>query len=180
MFAKVSNTQTILFVAGALFLSTNVYAQETTEVERPKILEDLIKCDAITKDKDRLACYDKNIATFKTAEETGEILVADREVVDKAREDIFGLKVSDNPLFNGKNGANINEITSIITSARRLKRSNKWVFTLENGSTWQQTDTKNLRRGAKEGFDVVIEKASFGGFNAKIKGQKFIKVKRIR
>ncbi len=145
---------------------------------RPDTLNDLIDCRSISDDSKRLACYDNKVGALQTAEESGDIVIADKEVLEKAQEDVFGLKVSDNPLFTGKNGARLNEISSTITSAKLFSRG-KWSFTLENGSKWRQTEIVSLRRSPKAGNNVIIKRASFGGFHAIIEGQRFIKVRRV-
>lgn len=163
----------------ALVSATQGTAQGDSNTNDPQILKNLTDCGAISSDKKRLACFDENIKTFQSAQEKGDIIVADKKVVEQAREDIFGYQTPDNPLFNGDNDSNLTQIESTIKSARKT-RSGKYLFSIENGSVWQQTGTRNLRYKPEKGHSVIIEKASFGGFNAKIKDQRFIKVKRIK
>lgn len=178
MLAK--KTPLLLLSVPALLIAQNVVAQEASGNDRPVILENLINCGSIEKDKDRLDCYDKNIITFQTAEEQGEIIVEDKEVILKSREEVFGFKSVDNPVFNGDNDANLKEINSVIKSARQ-SGSRKWVFSLENGSIWQQTEIKRLRSGGpKTGANILIKKASLGGFIAEIDGQRPFRVKRLK
>ncbi len=169
----------ISFAALASIAGPQSNAQDNQNNDDPLILKNLTACGTIENDKKRLACFDENIKTFQSAQETGDIIVADKKVVEKAREDLFGYKTPDNPLFNGKNDSNLKQIESTIKSARKTS-TGKWLFVLENDSAWQQTDTRRLRYGPEKGHSVIIKKASFGGFNANIRDQRFIKVKRVR
>ncbi len=169
----------LLSVLPIFLVTQNANAQSETN-NRPIILENLVNCAIIKNDKDRLACYDQNIITFQTAEEKGEIIVEDKEVILQSREEVFGFKSVDNPVFNGDNDANLNSINSTITSAR-LSGSRKWLITLGNGSIWQQSEPKRLRSGGpKIGSDILIKKASLGGFIAEIDGQRPFRVKRLK
>ncbi len=169
-----------LLVGPAFLIAQNMVAQAASNNEHPVILEDLINCGTIIKDKDRLACYDKNISTFQSAAEQGEIIVEDKEVILKSREEVFGLKSADTRLFNGDNDASLKAINSTIKSAKQLK-TRKWIFYLENGSIWQQIEIKRLRSGGpKGGVNILIKKSGFGGFIAKIDGQRPFRVKRLK
>lgn len=156
-----------------------VHAQQSENNDRPMLFENLINCSLISVDKERLACFDKNIGPLQTAETQGDIVVEDRIVIEQSREEVFGLKSIDNPVFNGTNEASLQKIESKISSARELSPG-QWIISLENNSTWQQTELKPLRRAPRPGTDVIIEKASFGGFKAFIGDARSIRVKRIR
>ena len=169
-------------IAAAGMLSLSVAPAASAQAQpppRPELLQELVECRGITDDALRLACYDEKVAKFDTAETSGDLLVADREVVIKAREEIFGLSVSDNPLFTGRDGQNLDEITSVIKSVSSGS-SGKYIITLENGSIWQQTEIRTTRRGPRKGDEIVISRGPLGSFRAVIEGRRFVKVIRLR
>lgn len=176
MFNK--KTTAALILTPAFFISSNAYAQKSSDEGRPMLLENLVNCSAIQNDNERLICFDKNIGAFQTAEVKGDIIVEERVVIERSREEVFGLSSVDNPVFNGKNEANLQKIESKITFAQKGS-TGRWLFILENGSTWRQADISRFRT-PNDGDTIVIEKASFGGFKAFVGKQRSIRVKRIR
>ena len=146
--------------------------------EAPAKVKDMVACRSIEDDQARLACYDQKVAVFDDAQSSGELLVAEKEVVDKARRDVFGLKAADNPLFTDQNGAQLNEIRSTIKSLRS-GRGGKRVFVLEDGSAWQHTEGR-IGRSPKAGQNIVISRGALGSFKAVVENRPSIKVIRIR
>ncbi len=170
-------TAACMAVALTIGFAPHTAAQE--KPERPAALSELIECRSITDNTERLACYDAKVAQFDQAESSGELLIAEKKVVDQAREDVFGLKAADNPLFTGKNGAQLSELSSTIKSLSS-NRSGKWIFELENGSVWQQTGGKVGGRRPKVGQNIVISRGPLGSFKAVVENRPFIKVIRLR
>lgn len=156
----------------------SIHAKEQEGLQRSEALDSLIACRSIADNAQRLACFDRETAAFAEAESRGDVIVANRSDVEKARVDAFGYSVGDSALLKNKDGNSLNSITSTIASASRSS-SGKYRMVLENGSVWQQVDTIRLRYDPAPGLDIEIEKAPFGSFSAKVKGQRIIKVKRV-
>lgn len=172
---KIAGATTVVALAMA---AQTASAQDSRGLKRSGQLDQLISCRSIADDAQRLACYDRESASFAEAESKGDIIVADRQDLEKVREEAFGYSVGDNPLLRDKDGKPLDKLVSTITSAR-ANASGKWTIKLENGTTWAQTDTERLRRRPAPGMSIEIEKALLGSYNAKIEGQRFIKVRRV-
>jgi len=148
------------------------------DLPQPQSVLDIVSCQEVTDDTERLQCYDRTVAQFSDATKKGDVIVAEKEVVEEARKELFGLSLSDNPIFGDKDDPGVKSLEATIASVTR-QRSGKWIIILDNGAKWRKTDTKVLRRSPKPGQSVVIERAPFGSFNARIEGQKPIKVLRV-
>ncbi|WP_438728000.1 hypothetical protein ACR9YC_12110 [Parasphingorhabdus sp. DH2-15] len=151
-----------------------------SKIPTPKALEDIAVCQQIQDDDERLKCFDRTVAVLNEATSRGDVIVAEKEVVDQARKEVFGLSLSDNPILGNTDDVGVKSIDTVITSAAQT-RSGKWIFVVEGGASWRQTDTKPLRRRPKAGQKVTIERGLLGSFIARLEGQKkTVKVIRIR
>lgn len=177
--ARLSFAAVLSAAAIASFLGSSASAQQNDNVRTADAIETLFACLEIKDNDKRLACYDKEVRSFSAAEDKGDIIVAERKDVEKARRDVFGLSVSENPIFGKAEDEGINSIETTIQSARQL-RSGKWLIVLEEGGSWSQTDLKPLRRSPKAGQTVIIERGILGSFVAQIDGRRAFKVKRLR
>ena len=146
----------------------------------PAIYTELLACKTIADAAQRLACFDTKVAALETAQASNEVIIADREQVREARRSVFGLSLPRIKLFDGKaeKGDNVDEIEATITSVSKL-RSGKWLFKLEDGALWQQTEARDTRTPPKDGDSVVIKRGALGSFTAKLNDGRPFKVKRI-
>lgn len=142
----------------------------------PQIFSDLVACQSLTDDAERLACYDSRVGALRAAQEDESIMVVDREEVRDAERGLFGLRLP--RLFGG--GEQIDAIESTIASVAGGNRSRPWRFTLEDGSVWEQTDSEIMSRDPRAGHPIRIERAALGSFRAEINGMRKIRVSRIQ
>ncbi|MCA1748496.1 MAG: hypothetical protein ABR601_00525 [Parasphingopyxis sp.] len=153
-----------------------ILAQEDEEPPVPQVFNDLMACQSIADDAERLACYDGRVSALRSAQEADSIMVVDREEVREAERGLFGLRLP--RLFGG--GEQIDAIESTITSVSGGNRSRPWRFTLEDGSSWEQIDTERMSRDPRPGHPVRIERAALGSFRAEINGMRKIRVSRVQ
>jgi len=73
-----------------LFLTFNVASIAQTTLNE---FEAVIKCQNITDNNARLACYDKNIQNLTNAQSTGDLIVIDKESADNIERDSFGFNI---------------------------------------------------------------------------------------
>lgn len=149
-------------------------AQEDEAPPVPQVYNDLVACQAIADDAERLACYDRSVGAMRAAQEDDSILVVDREEVREAERGLFGLRLP--RLFGG--GEQVNEIESTITQVAGGGRR-PWSFRLADGSVWRQIDTEVLSRDPERGHTVQIRRAALGSFRAEIDGMRLIRVRRV-
>lgn len=171
-----------MFCAPVLLIGAPALAAEkdSETMAPPAIYTDLIACKSIADASQRLACFDAKVAALETAQASNEVIIADREQVREARRSVFGLSLPRIKLFDGnaEKGDNVDEIEATITSVSPM-RSGKWLFKLEDGALWQQTEARATRTPPKEGDSVLIKRGALGSFMAKLNGGRAFKVKRI-
>lgn len=161
-------------------------AQETTpgaaRAAEPGAASPVFACRTIAEDAARLACYDREVGALQQAEANDEVVIVDKEVVTKARRDLFGFSLPKIDLFRKRDkGAQPEEIRQIEDSlaAFRTDSTGRALITLANGARWMQTDNTPVLGAPKAGDKVVIETAALGSFKASIGGRRAIRVKRL-
>ena len=150
---------------------------------RSRFLVDLVACRSLEA-PGRLGCYDTHVAALDRAEATGEVLLIDKVQTREVRRGIFGLSLpglarifGDGKGDAGSGPAKIDRIEAKIQRIDRLGNG-RWVFLLEDGARWVQTDSLELATPPKAGQPIVIRKAAMGSYLANINGQRAIRVHR--
>lgn len=167
--------------AMAGLLATPVAAQSdpTDPLETPEVIGKLFECREIESPEERLACFDREVADVYAAQESRELVIADREQVTEARRGLFGLKLPKISLFSGgDDGDDVNEITATLADARKLSNG-RYVFELEDGARWIQTENTIGYKRFKAGDTIVIKQAALGSFKARVNDKIAGKVRRI-
>jgi hypothetical protein len=168
----------------ALFASwiavSPVAANDKADVKStPKIFQDVVDCRKVEADDERLACYDSKVAALEAAEQSKQVLVADKEEVKKSRRGLFGFTLPTLGIF-GNDDADEDRIDSIeatIKSAREV--SGKYMFTLDDGAIWAQTEIGYIGLTPKPGQKIVIKRGAMGSFIGKVEDGRAFRMKRI-
>lgn len=173
----------LCFLACATIASfgTPVLAQDRSSepVETPELIAELFACREIADPDERLACYDREVATVAEAQASRELVIADREQVNKTRRGLFGLRLPDLGIFGGEDDEDgVNEITATLARATKLDNG-RHIFELEDGARWIETENAAGFRKFKAGDTIVIKRAAFGSFKAKVNGKRAVKVRRL-
>lgn len=150
------------------------------EPARAREFQKLVDCRAIADAAGRLACFDRAVTGLVAAEARRDVVVIDRARVRTARRTLFGLSVPDLGIFGG-GGEEEEGVSRIESKLRAASRGSdgKWLFRLEDGAQWAQTDTARGSFDARPGQSIVIRKAAMGSFLANIDKQTAIRVKRV-
>lgn len=148
-------------------------------IDTPEVIDKLFECRTITDPDARLACFDREVADVYEAQQSRDLVIADREQVSEARRGLFGLKLPKIKLFGG-GGENeeVNQITATLAEARRLGNG-RFVFELEDGARWIQTEDGAGRKRFKAGDTIIIRKAALGSFKARVNDKNAGRVKRL-
>jgi len=126
-----------------------------------------------------VACFDREVADVYEAQESRELVIAEREQVTEVRRGLFGLKLPNIRLFGGGDeDEDVNQITATLADARKLSNG-RFVFELENGARWIQTENGTGFKRFKAGDTIVIKRAALGSFKARINDKAAGRVKRI-
>lgn len=174
----------VFFLVAALApaaLAAPALAQETPQ-QRPEALTRVLSCRALQSAEERLACYDREVAAFETAEATNQVVVMDRQQVRRTRRTLFGLTLPDLGVFGDNNDDPEEAVAELQTTIRSAAQNanSKWVVILEDGARWVQIDSRNLAREPRAGMPIRIRRAAMGSYLANIDGQIAIRVRRER
>lgn len=142
-------------------------------------LRALEQCRALNNDRERLRCFDREVAAVVAARARGEVVVAGREEVRRARGSLFGLNLPKLRIFGDERQADrIDRVEGVIRSATLGDRG-RWTLVLEDGARWQQTEARGLGRDPRPGQPVSIRRGALGSYLASVNGQIAIRVRRV-
>jgi len=167
-----------LLLAATIALAAPAFAHAAEPAE-PAVIAALKACRAITADAERLACYDKAAQSVTKAQETGEVIIIDKQTARAARRQAFGLELPTLSILDrGADKAETEKLQSAVKSAR-VDAEQRLVVTLEDGAVWRQIDDTMLGKPPKAGDTIEVRKASMGSYMMKIGSQPAIRVRRI-
>ncbi|MEH6757849.1 MAG: hypothetical protein V7676_10070 [Parasphingorhabdus sp.] len=152
---------TVLYGCTAIFtLAPSVLlAKDNDEMTAPlAIFQAVLDCREVIESMTRLACFDEKVETLAVANDNKEIILADKGQIKEER---------------------IERLETTVISASKFGFG-KWVITLAEGGTWQQTDSVRLIRDPRPGDPVTIKTGAIGSYMANINGQRAIRVKQIK
>lgn len=169
-------TRPALPIAFALALTAGGAVAQTAS--EPDVIKALKACSAIKADGERLACYDKAAQSVAKAQETGEVIIIDKQQARAARRQAFGLELPTlSILERGADKAETDTLQAVVKTARTDAQGGL-VVTLEDGAVWRQIDDRTLGKVPKPGETVEIRKAAMGSYLMKIGSQPAIRVRR--
>jgi len=144
----------------------------------PEQITRLLGCRAIAAAADRLVCFDRESATVGDAVAKQELVVFDRESVRKTRTSLFGFSIPNLGIFGANDKDEIKQIEGVI-AAYRYNPDGGYIFTLQDGGRWSQTDDKPFALEPRSGDKVVIKRAAMGSYMMSVARQPGVRVKRI-
>lgn len=166
----------LLLAAAIALAAAPAFAAEPAE---PAVIAALKACRAITTDAERLACYDKAAQSVTKAQETGEVIIIDKQTARAARRQAFGLELPTLSILDkGADKAETEKLQSMVKSAR-VDAEQRLVVTLEDGAVWRQIDDTMLGKPPKAGDTIEVRKAAMGSYMMKIGSQPAIRVRRM-
>lgn len=144
----------------------------------PDVIKALKACRTVKSDPERLACYDKAAQSVSEAQETGEVIIIDKQSARAARRQAFGLDLPTLSILDrGGDKAETETLRAVLKSVRS-DAEGRLVMTLEDGAVWGQIDGQSLGKPPKAGDTVEIRKAAMGSYLMKIGSQPAIRVRR--
>ena len=134
--------------------------------------EQLKPCASMRRDAERLACYDKAVASIEAG------LSSDPP---PSPENMFGANADVSGSSNAKADAKREELQQISAQVTSLRRADDGMitFTLDNGQVWRQQDNE-VSLSVSVGDAVSIARASLGTFKVTDKRGRSAHVKRVR
>lgn len=138
----------------------------------------VLDCRELSDGAQRLACYDSAVGALAEAQRSETLVVVSREDVREARRGLFGFSLPKLKLFGGgEDKEEAKEVTATVESASRSRDG--WVFRLGDAGVWEQTDGAFMSR-PEPGDTLVIRKASFGSYFARLNDRVGFRIKRVR
>ncbi len=144
-------------------------------------------CAAIAEDSARLACYDDAVGALRTKEEAGLVQTIDVGQIEAIEKEAFGFSMPSLPGLFSRSASSekkvereeVGEITVAVKSARIQGVTGKAIVTLDNGQTWEQTDTAKITAASlRKAKEARVRKAALGSFMMTVDGGRSFRVKR--
>jgi hypothetical protein len=158
-------------VAGLLCAAAPASAQTDAAAE-------LLRCRTVSDSVQRLSCYDSAAAAFDSARAQGEVVVLSRAEVAESQRRSFGFNLNVlNPFDSASGPQELDSVEAVLRRARQ-DRSDRWIFTMEDGSIWRQSENRTPYFRSTPGLPVVIRRAALGSYMMSIDGSTAIRVKR--
>jgi len=169
---------TLGFVA-LLVSTTGVSAKdkESPDESMPEVFANVLECRKLSDAEARLACFDTSVAALEQANDQKTLVVMTEEKVAETRRGLFGFSLPRLGLFrDDEEDEGLKELTSTISAVRG--GDGAWIFTLEDGAVWQQTDGVFLRK-PQVGQAITIRRAALGSFIGKVESGLGFRIKRV-
>lgn len=143
----------------------------------PKIFTDVTDCRKIADAAQRLACFDRTVATLDTAQRSKDVYIADKATMAETRRGLFGFNLPRVRIFGDDDlGSDVKSIESTIRAVTPGQRG--YIFILEDGAKWAQTDGAYMDR-PKPGSKIRIRRAALGSYMASIAGRVGFRIERL-
>ena len=166
--------------AGSCLWASPALAADKKPPAPPALYSKLSACRTITTAEERLKCYDDAAAALDLAVSRKDVIMVDKQQVQKSRRTLFGLPLPDFNLFGDDDGPEEQKLTQIDSTVKSVSANGDgWRITIAEGSTWQQIDGTPLALAPKPGMAVTVKRAALGSYKMSVRKQPPIKVKRI-
>ena len=170
---------TIGLALAGMAIASPSYAktQPLASAPPPKIFNDVVQCRAITDSAQRLACFDRSVGALQTAQQNRDLYVADKEAMREARRGLFGFNLPNLKIFSDDDmEKDVDSIETTITAA--VESSKGYIFTLQDGARWRQTDGGYMDR-PKGGATIRIRRAALGSYFGSIGKNPGFRIERV-
>lgn len=164
---------TVLALTGA------AAAQQTAPAPRssPEVLAKVYACAAVADPQARLACFDAEVATLKSAESQGQFAAVDANRARQIQRESFGFSLPSLPQLGlptfRRSGEGADAEDSLESQSMKIARLSRFdgraSFIMDNGQVWVRVDTEE-NRNARTGAGVTIRKAALGSFLMSVDG----------
>ena len=168
-----------LAAVAAVTAGAPLAAQKKDATPLPEVFAKVLDCRGIADPAERLACFDAAVPALAQAQESKELRVVSREDVNRTRRGLFGFVGSGFGIFGDDEDEDkkeeIKEITAVIKAVSG--DSGSYVFTLEDGAVWAQSDETYLKK-PQAGKKLTIRRAALGSFMASVEGGLGFRIRR--
>ncbi len=157
--------------------SSPSFARSVKSGPPPAQITGLLACRAIAGEAERLACFDKAAAAIDSAVSNKELVVFDKEGVRKTKKGLFGFGIPNLGIFGDDDDTvEIKQVDGVIAGLGRTVDG--FIFRLQDGSRWVQTDAKVIVIDPRIGDKVLIKKGALSSYILSVNKQPGVKVRR--
>ncbi len=169
----------IVAAAALLGSASGVVAADPGFPERTAVVDAVIKCRAVTADKERLRCFDAAARAFDGAIATRSVVVVDRVRIEQDRRARFGerRRAAELASLQDAAGNRLDAVAGTLSQASQSGDGN-WSFALADGTRWQQTDGQRFAVAPRAGEKVVVRRAALGTYKLAVGRQPAVRVRR--
>ena len=138
----------------------------------------LIACRQISGDMERLACFDRAVASLDDARRKKDVVVLDRAEVRQAKRSLFGFSLPSIRLFgSGSDDEALRQLVGRIEDVSGLP-GGLLRFRLVDGGLWETTEAVMVP--LRKGDEVTIKAGTLGSYVATAPGRRAVRVRRLR
>lgn len=141
----------------------------------PSPLDGLQRCESIHEDRDKLSCYHREASLLIELHHSGVVIISTSEHQRQVPRLGFGRRT---PTTTNDDVASLDRLESSIASST-VNSGGKRVYTLNDGSVWEQTDQNPTRMTPSPDTSAVVRRGSLGSYFIKIGNSPEIRVRRI-
>lgn len=142
----------------------------------PAGLKELSVCRSIAREEERLACYDKAAAALAQAVDRKELVVLDKQEMQRTRRSLFGFTLPRIGLF--RSGEEEKELTSTIAGVKSVGNG-LWEIRLEDGAVWRTVEGSSANDDPRQGQKIVIKRGVLGNYFIRVAGERSVRGFRI-
>jgi hypothetical protein len=167
-----------LIAAAALaMVGASAAAKNPIPTQVPPQLQRLLACRSMSDGAARLACFDREAGAAAQGFARGDIVAVDREKIRSTKKTLFGLAMPNLGLF-GDDGNELKQVEGVLAGAG-FNRDGGYIFRLQDGARWSQTDDKPLALPPRPGDKVVVKRGTMGSYFLTVGRQPGVKVQRL-
>lgn len=165
----------------ALTMPVQLNAKPEIEGQTPQVVQQLIDCQTIATDAERLKCYDQRVAAMAKAAQSKDLVIADKNEVRTVRRGLFGFTLPVSKLFNLGGHGESDEVKQVDTTVAKVghARDGSLKLVFSEGGSWEQTDMRGFALSPRVGDKATITKGAFGSYFVSVAGQPGIKMRRV-
>jgi hypothetical protein len=162
----------------ALVLCGTADARKPVDTAVPAQIQRLLGCRSVTDNAARLACFDRETQTVAGAFSGGDLVALDREKVRSTKRTLFGFHVPSLGSVFGGGEDEIKQVEGVIAGVS-TNRDGGYVFHLQDGARWSQTDSRSIALEPQRGDKVLIKRGAMGTYFLSVDRQPGVRVERL-
>ncbi len=173
-----SNIIGALFLTGSVLCSTGVASAVRPAHQRASAVVALGNCGALTKDAERLACYDKAGPALDQAERAGGLVVLDKQQINEVQHQAFGFRLPALDLF-GPAKATVEQFADFDVETARRGADGRRTIVTRGGAVWEQKEADDGLRDPRKDSKLRVSHGLMGSFFCKIDAEPAVRCRRV-